>query len=96
MSGEDDQKPKEEKDDPVVSSMLKRSFDASLERHAHDDRRLLLGVQRKLRERSKGKFYADGWSTTQSRVSYALVAIIMLVVIVAVYLALGPMGISLH
>jgi hypothetical protein len=53
-------------------------------------------VQRKLRQRSKGKFYADGWSTTHSRVNYALVAGVMLVVIVAVYLAMGPMGISLH
>jgi hypothetical protein len=60
------------------------------------DRALLVGVQRKLRQRSKGKFYADGWSTTHSRVNYALVAGVMLVVIVAVYLAMGPMGISLH
>jgi hypothetical protein len=29
-------------------------------------------------------------------VNYSLVAGVMLVVIVAVYLALGPMGISLH
>ena len=47
-------------------------------------------------KRSKGKFYADGWSTSHSRVNYALVAGVMLVVIVAVYLAMGPMGISLH
>ena len=63
---------------------------------AEKDRRLLASVQRKLRQRSRGKFYADGWSTSQSRVNYALVAAVMLVVIVAVYLALGPMGISLH
>ena len=36
------------------------------------------------------------WSTSHSRVNYALVAGVMLVVIVAVYLAKGPMGISLH
>jgi len=63
---------------------------------AEKDRALLLAVQKKLRQRSKGKFYADGWSTTQSRMNYGLIAGIMLVVIVAVYLALGPMGISLH
>lgn len=45
---------------------------------------------------SKGKFYADGWSTTALRFNYALVAGVMLAVIVAVYLALGPMGISLN
>ena len=53
-------------------------------------------MQRKLRQGSKGKFYADGWSTSQSRVNYALVAGVMRIVIVAVYLAMGPMGISLH
>ena len=46
-------------------------------------------MQRKLRQRSKGKFYADGWSTSHSRVNYALVAGVMLVVIVAVYLAMA-------
>jgi hypothetical protein len=54
---------------------------------------LVRGVQRKLRQRSKGKFYADGWSTTQSRVSYAVVAIVMLFTIAVVYFALGPTGI---
>ena len=49
-----------------------------------------------LRKRSKGKFYGDGWSTSQSKVSYILVAGIMLVTIVAVYLAMGPTGFSLR
>ena len=57
---------------------------------------LLKNVQQKLRKRSKGKFYGDGWSTSQSKISYALVAAVMLVTIVAVYLALGPTGFTLH
>lgn len=57
---------------------------------------LLKNVQQKLRKRSKGKFYGDGWSTSQSKISYVLVAAVMLVTIVAVYLALGPTGFSLH
>ena len=57
---------------------------------------ILPGVQKKLRRRSRGKFYGDGWSTSQSRLNYALIAAVMLVTIVAVYLALGPMGVSLH
>jgi hypothetical protein len=87
---------------PALSALLKRSLTvepAAAEPAEDDDekdRLLLVGVQRKLRQRSKGKFYADGWSTSASRVNYALVAGVMLVVIVAVYLALGPMGISLH
>jgi hypothetical protein len=93
----------EEVEVPALSALLKRSLEtmepATAEPAPDDveqDRLLLASVQRKLRQRSKGKFYADGWSTSQSRVNYALVAGVMLVVIVAVYLALGPMGISLH
>jgi len=91
---------------PAVSALLKRSLatpdaappkaEGEASATADADRELLRGVQRKLRQRSKGKFYADGWSTSQSRMNYALIAGVMLVVIVAVYLALGPMGIALH
>lgn len=97
----------EEVEVPALSALLKRSLAVPVEPQAagdardaaapsEQDRQLLIGVQRKLRQRSKGKFYADGWSTSHSRVNYALVAGVMLVVIVAVYLAMGPMGISLH
>jgi hypothetical protein len=93
----------EEVEAPALSALLKRSLAmpepdlAEPPKEPSDkDRALLLAVQKKLRQRSKGKFYADGWSTSQSRVNYALVAGVMLVVIVAVYLAMGPMGISLH
>ncbi|MBX3189115.1 MAG: hypothetical protein KF819_18985 [Labilithrix sp.] len=90
-----------DEDAPALKALLKRSLAAPepaepSKEEAEKDRALLVGVQRKLRQRSKGKFYADGWSTTQSRVNYALVAGVMLVVVVAVYLAMGPMGISLH
>jgi hypothetical protein len=91
----------EEVEVPALSALLKRSLEPApsaepVPDDAEKDRLLLASVQRKLRQRSKGKFYADGWSTSQSRVNYALVAGVMLVVIVAVYLALGPMGISPH
>ena len=92
----------EEVEVPALSALLKRSLapvpaqtaEPSKE-DAEKERALLAAVQRKLRQRSKGKFYGDGWSTTHSRMNYALVAGVMLVVVVAVYLALGPMGISL-
>jgi hypothetical protein len=99
---DEQEKDVEEVEVPALSALLKRSLTVeptAAEPTADDgekDRLLLVGVQRKLRQRSKGKFYADGWSTSASRVNYALVAGVMLVVIVAVYLALGPMGISLH
>ncbi len=85
----------EEREEPALSALLKRSL-AEPESDPAGDEALLRAVQKKLRQRSKGKFYADGWSTTHSRVNYVLVAAIMLVTIVAVYLALGPTGISLR
>jgi len=101
MSDENDVPEAELEEAPALKALLKRSLaaeaspePASPAADAKKDEELLLAVQRKLRQRSKGKFYADGWSTSQSRVNYALVAAVMLVVIVAVYLALGPMGIS--
>lgn len=101
---EPEDKDVEEVEVPALSALLKRSLTTEPQSDAGEsspelgekDRVLLASVQRKLRQRSKGKFYADGWSTSASRVNYALVAGVMLVVIVAVYFALGPMGISLH
>lgn len=52
---------------------------------------LLQGVQRRIRVRSKGKFYADGWSTSRSpRSTYLLTSIFMLVLIAFVFLGLIP------
>ncbi|MBX3260415.1 MAG: hypothetical protein KIS78_35340 [Labilithrix sp.] len=84
--------------EPALSALLKRSLaepEDALPEPARDEL-LLASVQKKLRKRSKGKFYGDGWSTTQSRLNYALIAAVMLVTIVAVYLALGPTGFSLR
>ena len=57
-------------------------------------RSLLPDVQRKIRVRSKGKFYSDGWSVEGSRINYMLVAVIMLVVLAVAYVALAPTSIS--
>lgn len=96
----------EEKEDAAFAALLKRSLGGAAEPEpvasakagepSAEDKKLLEGVQRKLRKRSKGKFYGDGWSTSHSRLNYALIAAVMLVTIVAVYLALGPTGISLR
>lgn len=80
---------------PALRALLKRSLDdGAPDPDAAQSKALLEGVQRKLRERSRGKFYADGWSTSQTRTSYVLIATAMLVVIAVVYLALGPTGIQ--
>jgi hypothetical protein len=57
-------------------------------------RSLLADVQRKIRARSKGKFYADGWSVEAGRINYMLVAVIMLIVLAVAYVALAPTSIS--
>ncbi len=52
---------------------------------------LLGGVQRKLRMRSRGKFYGDGWSTSDSpKTTYLVTSVIMLVLVAIVFLALVP------
>ncbi len=54
---------------------------------------LLRGVQRRLRVRSRGKFYGDGWSTTRSpRSTYLTTSILMLALIAFVFLVLIPWG----
>jgi hypothetical protein len=57
---------------------------------------LLRGVQKRIRTRSRGKFYGDGWSTSSPRVSYMVVATGMLIILAIAYFALGPMGVSAH
>jgi hypothetical protein len=54
----------------------------------------LRGVQKRIRTRSRGRFFADGWSTSEPRVSYALVAVVMLLVMGVAYVVLGPAGIA--
>ena len=46
-------------------------------------------MQRRIRQRSKGKFFSDGWSTHDSRFSYAIVALAMLLVVGVAYFALA-------
>lgn len=95
----DPEAPTDEQDDPAFTALLKRSLggpeagEGGGEPPPVDEGALLEGVQAKLRKRSRGKFYGDGWSTNRSHVSYAVVAALMLVTIVVVYVALGPTGI---
>jgi hypothetical protein len=85
---DDDKDPKPEQDD-AMRSLLKRSLAPEGPR-----RPVLSEVQRKIRQRSKGKFYADGWSTTRSRFNYGLIAGVMLLIVAVAYVVLGPMGIT--
>ena len=55
---------------------------------------LLKNVQRKIRKRSRGRFFADGWSTSASRVSYVTIAMLMLFVLAVAFFALAPSAIQ--
>jgi hypothetical protein len=76
---------------PALSALLKRSL--SGDSRATNAPDLLPGVQRRIRRRSKGKFFADGWSTTHARMSYLLVAVCTLLLVGLALLALGPLDV---
>lgn len=89
MSDESSTPQQEERDDLAVRDLLKRSLAA--DRIAKDAPDLLEGVQRRIRKRSRGKFFGDGWSTTQAKASYVLIAAVTLLLVAVAYYALGPM-----
>ncbi len=47
-------------------------------------------VQRKIRMRSRGRFFSDGWSTEASTVPYVLLALVMLFATALAWFLLGP------
>ena len=61
----------EEVDDEEVRALVRRAL--SPEALTKDVPDLLGGVQKRIRRRSRGKFFADGWSTGQARIGYVLV-----------------------
>lgn len=88
----DEPLPEDATEDVAMQSLLKKAVERS-DAPVPD---LVAGVQRKLRKRSRGKFYADGWSTAASRTGYAVVAVAMLLILAVAYLVLGPTGISVR
>src|SRR5450432_4926151 len=54
---------------------------------------MLAGVQKKIRERSRGKFYADGWSTAKHPPfnTYLVTSLLMLAVLGVSYALLSPL-----
>ena len=79
----------EESDGELVRNLLKRTL--AIDVVARDAPDLLHGVQRRIRRRSRGKFFGDGWSTGQTKLGYVLVALVTLVLVAAAYFVLGPM-----
>ena len=87
-----DQEPERESmhlDDDEVRSLLRKAMRVEPRTTAS----VLPEVQRKIRQRSRGKFFADGWSTASSPSStYIVTSIVMLVVLAIIYWALVPGG----
>jgi hypothetical protein len=72
----------------AMRALLKRSSPAP---HTPPD--LLPGVQRRIRRRSRGKFFSDAWSTgTDSRTTWTMIALVTLLLVALAYYALGPMA----
>ena len=86
----DDRFEDDEKEGAALRALVKRSM--SLEALTKRSPRLVAGVQRRIRQRSRGRFFADGWSTTHSRVGYLLVGLMTLTLAVTAYFMLGPWG----
>ncbi len=82
--------PEPSRPDPMAA-LLKRSLTMA---ESHAEPSILPAVQRRIRKRSRGKFFADGWSTTDARVHHALVAAVMLAIVLLAYYAMGPMGVQ--
>jgi hypothetical protein len=55
---------------------------------------VLAGFQRKMRERSRGKFYDDGWSTARHPPinTYLITSLMMLAVLGIIYALLAPLS----
>jgi hypothetical protein len=88
VAGAADARDREEADDVAVRSLVKRALGADATAVPPPD--FLAGVQRRIRIRSRGKFFADGWSTTHARTSYALAGLITVALALLAYVALVP------
>jgi len=76
-------------DDVDVRDLLRRALDDG--RTASREGEITRGVQRRLREQTRGRFFADRWSTSSSpRGVYLVTTVLMLLVIALAYMLLTP------
>jgi hypothetical protein len=87
----DPNEPNDDAESLAVRDLVKRALAPStLAKNAPD---ILRGVQLRIRTRSRGRFFADGWSTTQARNAYLLVALVTMVLAAITYYALVPIDV---
>ncbi len=72
-----------------MRDLLKGALDLKKEEPPPDSQ-FLRGVQKRLRDRSGGKFYADGWSTAKHPPTYTYLwtSVLMLAIVIVVYATL--------
>ena len=72
-----------------IRALLRKS--SGMEPEAPD---LVAGFQRKLRKRSGGKFYADGWSTSKEPpiMTYLITSLLMLAMVFVAYAVMRPLS----
>lgn len=97
MNGDDERPRAGAADDSLppgddAGAELRRLLRAGL-REASASPDVLTGVQRKLRERSGGKFYSDRWSTDKHPpiATYLVTSALMLVIVFVLYALLSPL-----
>ncbi|MEM9876151.1 MAG: hypothetical protein AAF928_14735, partial [Myxococcota bacterium] len=76
-----------ELDDVDVRDLLRSALAAP----RAEERRLTLRIQGRIREQSRGRFYADGWSQARtSRTTFLVTTVLMLGILVFAWFALAP------
>jgi len=80
--------PDTEEGDDSMRSLLRGALK---DEGPHGD--VLAGVQKKLRDRSGGKFYDDEWSTTRKSptLTFLVTGALMLVIVLVTYAVIGPL-----
>lgn len=81
-----------EAEDEELGADLRSALKGGASEEAAPD--VLSGFQRKLRERSRGKFYDDGWSTSRHPPinTYLITSLLMLAVLGVIYALLAPLS----
>jgi hypothetical protein len=84
--------PPDETENEELGAELRSALKGGSNEEAAPD--VLGGFQRKLRERSRGKFYADGWSTSRHAPinTYLITSLMMLAVLGVIYALLAPLS----
>lgn len=78
-------------DEVDVRDLLRRALDP-VESDATTS--LLDDVQRRLREETRGAFFADGWGLSSSpKQTYLVTSLVLLALLMAVWLMLAPLGV---